>query len=71
MAYEKKNAAKKWKPSKYEKPLVYFNLKSGTWLFDANVMRQMIKNGLGREGIRMGKSHLEYVYKVSKEDLKK
>lgn len=46
--------SKGWKPNKTTKPVLYFDLKSGTWYADISTMGKMVSKGLFNAGISMG-----------------
>lgn len=58
---------KPYKANKNTKPVLWFDLKKGMWIADADVMREMIKRGLTKkEGLSCGIACLKWAFKEGK-----
>lgn len=55
---------RKFKPNKDTVAIVWFDLKKGKWIGNASVMREMIKRGLRKPGLRSGIETLKAMYKI-------
>lgn len=60
----------KWKPNKTTKPVLWFDVKSGTWFVDLAVLRAMFGKGLGQAGKKVGVDTLKRGFVVAQEEMR-
>lgn len=67
MAKTKKT--KRYRPDRNTKVMMYFDLKRGVWIGDAETMRQAIRRGLTKSGLNSGRAFMNNLFVTAKEEV--